>query len=147
MILLLLGVALSYMGAFCLRFEFALPSSVEVVFFLGLCIFIPVKGIVYWTFRLQASRWRLVGLFDLYRLVIANITASALACVVTAAVVGLSFPRSIYILDAALCFLAYGFLALERARGTAAALDDLDETDSPFAIRHPVSPPALVIAD
>ena len=106
MILLLLAVALSYAGAFWLRFEFALPSSVEVVFFLGLCIFIPLKGIVYWTFRLQSSRWRLVGLFDLYRLVIANITASALACVVTAAVAGLSFPRSIYILDAALCFLA-----------------------------------------
>src|SRR6266566_3579614 len=48
---------------------------------------------------------------------------------------------------AALCFLAYGFLALERARGTATALDDLDETDSPFAVRHPVSPPALVRVD
>jgi SRSO17 transposase len=39
---------------------------------------------------------------------------------------------------AALCFLAYGFLALERARGTATVLDDPDETDSPFANRRPV---------
>jgi hypothetical protein len=43
---------------------------------------------------------------------------------------------------AALCFLAYGFLAVERARGTTPLLDDLGETDSPFANRHPTSPQA-----
>jgi SRSO17 transposase len=45
---------------------------------------------------------------------------------------------------AVLCFLAYGFLALERARGTATLLDDLDETDSPFAQRRPLRTPAMV---
>ncbi len=48
---------------------------------------------------------------------------------------------------AALCFLAYGFLALERARGTATVLADPDETDRPFANRHPVPPHAAVTAD
>jgi SRSO17 transposase len=48
---------------------------------------------------------------------------------------------------AALCFLAYGFLALERARGTATVLDDPDEADSPFAHRHPVMPAAHVTTD
>jgi hypothetical protein len=37
MVLLLLAVALSYTGAFWLRCEFLLPSSVEEVFVLGLC--------------------------------------------------------------------------------------------------------------
>lgn len=41
---------------------------------------------------------------------------------------------------AALCFLAYGFLALERARGMATVLDEPEEIDSPFTNRHPVSP-------
>jgi SRSO17 transposase len=48
---------------------------------------------------------------------------------------------------AALCFLAYGFLALERARGTATTLDDPDETHSPFGDRHPVLPQTVLIAD
>ena len=46
-----------------------------------------------------------------------------------------------------LCFLAYGFLALERARGTATRVADLDETDDPFAHRHPTSPRAAITAD
>jgi FlaA1/EpsC-like NDP-sugar epimerase len=106
MLALVLAVVLSYAGAFLLRFEFALPSSVGELFRLGLCIFIPVKGMVYWTFRLHASRWRLAGLFDLHRIAIANLTASALVCMVTAVAVGPAFPRSVYIIDAALCFLA-----------------------------------------
>ena len=49
---------------------------------------------------------------------------------------------------AALCFLAYGFLALERARGNATVVDDPgDEPKSPFAKRHPPSPPASVTAE
>jgi hypothetical protein len=39
--------------------------------------------------------------------------------------------------DARLWFLAYGFLALERAHGTATALDGADETDSPFCQSAP----------
>src|SRR5438552_2551877 len=106
MLALLLAVALSYTGAFLLRFDLGLPSSMQELFRLGLCIFVPVKGIVYWMFRLHASRWRLAGLFDLHRIAIANLTASALVCMVTAVAAGPAFPRSIYIIDAALCFLA-----------------------------------------
>lgn len=106
MLPLLAAAVLSYIFAFLLRFEFDVPTSVEGLFRLGLCIFVPLKGIVYWMYRLHASRWRQAGLFDLYRIALANITASALACVVTAAVAGPAFPISIYIIDAALCFLA-----------------------------------------
>jgi FlaA1/EpsC-like NDP-sugar epimerase len=103
---LLLAAALAYTGAFLLRFDFALPSSVEGLFRLGLFIFIPIKCAVYWTFRLHVNRWRLVGLFDLFRIVLANVTASALACVAMVTIAGPAFPRSIYIIDAALCLLA-----------------------------------------
>ena len=106
MLPLLLSAALAYTSAFLLRFEFALPTSVEGLFRLGLFIFIPAKGMAYWIFRLHANRWRLVSLFDLYRIVLANITASALACLVTVSLVGGAFPRSIYVIDAALCILA-----------------------------------------
>ena len=100
------AAALSYAFAFLLRFEFTIPLSVKQPFEIGLLIFVPLKGIVFGIYRLHASRWRMVGLFDLYRTALANITASAAACIVTRVIVGPSFPISIYILDAALCFLA-----------------------------------------
>jgi FlaA1/EpsC-like NDP-sugar epimerase len=103
---LLLAVVLSYTVAFLLRFDFALPDSVAGLFRLGLCIFIPVKAIVFWSSRLHASRWRLAGMFDLYRIAVANLIASALVCFATAMAAGPAFPRSVYIIDAALCFLA-----------------------------------------
>jgi SRSO17 transposase len=58
---------------------------------------------------------------------------------------GRSWPGSHH--HATLCFLAYEFLALERARGTATTLDNGDETDSPFAHRHPVFASAAITAD
>jgi len=106
MLLLLWAAALAYIGAFLLRFEFVLPSEMYGLFALGLGIFIPLKAIVFWVFRLHASRWRMAGLFDLHRIAVANISASALAFSVTFAAVGMAFPRSIAIIDAAFCFLA-----------------------------------------
>ncbi|HEV2201983.1 MAG TPA: nucleoside-diphosphate sugar epimerase/dehydratase [Bryobacteraceae bacterium] len=106
MIPIVVAVALSYVAAFLLRFEFTLPNSVEELFRLGFYIFVPAKGFAFWIGRIPANRWRLVGLFDLYCIAMANLAASALAFAVTAAVVGPAFPRSVYIIDWALCFLA-----------------------------------------
>jgi SRSO17 transposase len=48
---------------------------------------------------------------------------------------------------ATLCFLAYGFLALERTRGTFTTLDAADNADRPFAARPPSQPAVLVTGD
>ena len=101
-----LAAALAYVGAFLLRFEFTLPDSVIGVFGTGLCIFIPAKIVVYWAFGLHARRWRLAGLVDLCQMALANLCASLLAGTVAAVIVGPEFPRSIYVLDAVLCFVA-----------------------------------------
>ena len=103
---LLSAAALAYIGAFLLRFEFTLPLSVQGLFRLGLCTFLPAKALVFGAFRLHASRWRMAGIFDLQRILLANLCASALAFMVTFSVAGPAFPRSIPIMDAALCFLA-----------------------------------------
>jgi FlaA1/EpsC-like NDP-sugar epimerase len=102
---LLAGVALSLTAAFLLRFEFALPASERRLLELGLCIFIPAKGVVFYAFGVHRSWWRLVGVFDLLRLTLANLSASVAAALATALIAGPPFPRSIYIIDAALCFL------------------------------------------
>jgi FlaA1/EpsC-like NDP-sugar epimerase len=103
---LLSAALLAYIGAFLLRFEFTLPLNVQSLFRLGLCIFIAAKALVFGAFRLHASRWRMAGMFDLQRIAMANFCASAVASITTFAVAGAAFPRSIYIMDAALCFLA-----------------------------------------
>ncbi len=48
---------------------------------------------------------------------------------------------------AALCFLAYGFLALKRSRGTATSSDEPIETTSPLAHRHLVPSPGVGTSD
>src|SRR5690242_16586580 len=105
MISLFGATVLSYVCALLLRFDFALPSSQEWLFRLGLCIFVIVKVPIFWASRLHAGDWKTSSLFDLHRIALANITASGLSSLITAVVVGPAFPRSVYIIDAALCFL------------------------------------------
>ena len=76
------------------------------MFRLGVCVFLPLKVVAYRAFRLHAARWRWAGMLDLYRVLLANIAGSVMAFVITRAVAGTQFPRSIYVLDAALCLLA-----------------------------------------
>lgn len=102
----LVACALSYLGAFWLRFEFAIPNSLLRLVGLGLAIFVLVKGSVFWAFRMHSNSWRFTGLFDLCRTLIANAIASILACAATLVFLGPSFPRSVYVIDAALCLLA-----------------------------------------
>ena len=103
---LALAAALAYIGAFLLRFEFTLPASVVGVFGIGLCIFVTAKTVMYWAFGLHENRWQLVGLVDLCQIALANFCASLLAGTMTAILVGPTFPRSIYVIDGMLCFLA-----------------------------------------
>lgn len=103
---LLLASVFAYTGAFLLRFDFTVPKSEVAMFRLGLFIFLPLKVAAYRASRLHAARWRWAGMLDLYRVLLANMAGSAMAFVVTRMVAGAEFPRSIYVLDAALCLLA-----------------------------------------
>ena len=104
--MLVAASALSLVAAFLLRFEFAIPAS-EIKFLeLGLCIFVPVRCLVFCGFRLHRITWRLVSLVDVIRIAFANLAASILASTATIVLLGPAFPRSIYVLEGALCFLA-----------------------------------------
>lgn len=102
---LLTVAALSLIFAFLLRFEFTLQPPQRRLLVLGLCLFVPLKGLAFFGFRLHKSWWRVVGLFDLIRVALANLAGSAAACLVCSIAFGPAFPRSIYIMDALLCFL------------------------------------------
>jgi len=102
---LLTAAALSLIVAFLLRFEFTLQPSERRLLALALCLFVPLKGLAFFGFRLHRSWWRVVGLFDLVRVAMANLAGSAAALVVCSIAIGAAFPRSIYITDALICFL------------------------------------------
>src|SRR5579885_2555633 len=102
---LLFATAAAYIIAFLLRFDFTVPPSQQWLFIAGFCVFVPVKTIIYWFFRLHSLRWRLVGLFDLRRIGLASAVASAIAAACTFLLIGREFPLSIYVLEAELGFL------------------------------------------
>lgn len=102
---LLLAAVFAYTGAFLLRFDFTIPRSEQAMFRLGLCVFLPLKVLAYRASRLHAARWRWAGMLDLYRVLLANLAGSMMAFAATRAAAGAEFPRSIYVLDAALCLL------------------------------------------
>jgi FlaA1/EpsC-like NDP-sugar epimerase len=102
---LMAGVLVSLLLAFLLRFEFTIPLSQRPILEIGVCLFIPAKGIVFYLFRLHRSWWHLVSLMDLPRIILANFCASLAACVITLLIVGPPFPKSIFIMDSVLCLL------------------------------------------
>jgi FlaA1/EpsC-like NDP-sugar epimerase len=102
---LIAAAALCYLAAFALRFEMSLPPTVTPLVLAGLWVFVPLKGLSYWMFRLHTSRWRLIGLFDIPRLGMANLVGSLTCCVAIVALGGAAFPRSVYIIDFVLCLL------------------------------------------
>lgn len=109
---ILAAIAASYLGAFLLRFDFWIPESQAHLFRIGLVIFLAVKAAMFLGFRLHSYRWRFTGLFDLYRILMANVAASVAAFMATRMAVGEEFPRSVYVLDGVLCFLAVAGLQL-----------------------------------
>ncbi len=105
MIPILGAVILAYICALLLRFDFVLPQQDRWTFQIGLCVVLLVKLTVFWASRLHMGAWKTASLFDLHRIALANITSSGIVTLLIAVLVGPAFPRSVYVLDAVLCFV------------------------------------------
>jgi FlaA1/EpsC-like NDP-sugar epimerase len=97
---------LCIIAAFLLRFEFAIPNSLLKHLYWALLVWVPVKLIVFRLLNLDRGWWRFLSIHDLGRLVYGNLLGSALGAVVILSIAPSGFPRSLYILDLLLCFLA-----------------------------------------
>lgn len=98
--------ALSALLAFLLRFDFRIPSSEVQHLVYGLSIWIVVKSVVFRIARLDRGWWWYVSVADLMRIVSGNVAGSALSCILIVYVAPPGFPRSMYLLDLMICFLA-----------------------------------------
>ena len=97
--------ASSAIAAFLLRFEFNIPRSEFHHLRAAILTWIVVKAVIFHVAGLNRGWWRFVSVHDIARLALANTLASGLGGVL----IGLSnsgFPRSIYIIDLLICFLA-----------------------------------------
>ena len=91
---------------FLLRFEFAIPNSHLKYLYWALLIWVPAKLAVFRLLNLDRGWWRFVSTHDLVRLAFGNVLGSGLGAVLILLVAPAGFPRSLYVLDLLLCFLA-----------------------------------------
>lgn len=104
----LILVAISYLLAFLLRFEFSLPASEWDRFLWTLPLLLLIRMGAFAGFHLYEGLWRYVSMRDILAILKA-VTLSAL--VFLAAVLlffGHGFPRSIFVLDWVLCLVLVG---------------------------------------
>lgn len=88
-----------------LRFDFKVPSAILKPILLVIPVWIVIKLMTFAAFRLLRGWWAFLSVMDVVWLAAGNSVASLLCF---AAVMGLHYgniPRSVYILDAMICFL------------------------------------------
>jgi len=98
--------ALSGLAAFLLRFDGAIPAAHLRHLAWGLPAWIATKAVVFRLCGLDRGWWRFVSIDDVMRIGFGNVAASAVAYVVIRTFGPPGFPRSIYLLDLGICFLA-----------------------------------------
>jgi FlaA1/EpsC-like NDP-sugar epimerase len=89
--------------AFLLRFDLSVPSQYWPHLLAALCVWIPVKVLVFHFLRLDRGWWRYVSVRDVVRLAAANLVGSVLGCLALLGFAPKGFPRSIYVLDFLIC--------------------------------------------
>jgi FlaA1/EpsC-like NDP-sugar epimerase len=96
----------SAVAAFLLRFDLTLPWSDRRNLAYALPIWIVVKLAVFHAAKLDRGLWRYLSVADLIRIAIGNLIASTVGCILILVIAPSGFPRSIYVLDLIICFLA-----------------------------------------
>ncbi len=105
-------LALSYLGAFLIRFDGRVPPAMWQVCFLTLPWIVSSKLFVYVASGLYRSFWRYSGVNDLQRLLVAQAgcLGTSLFMVTMSHEATLGFPRGIYLIDAFLALTLTGGL-------------------------------------
>lgn len=98
--------AISPVIAFLLRLDLRIPPQFFIHLRYGVVVFVLIKAVVFRVANLDRGWWRYVSLADLLRILIGNVVASAIGSAVILIVDPIGFPRSIYLIDLMICFLA-----------------------------------------
>jgi FlaA1/EpsC-like NDP-sugar epimerase len=99
-------IAFSLSAGYMLRFDLVIPTAEMNHLKMAIGIALIAKMTVFYFLGSDRGWWRFVGIDDVLRIFAANVAASTLFTLATAVVVGRNFPRSVYVIDFLLCFLA-----------------------------------------
>jgi FlaA1/EpsC-like NDP-sugar epimerase len=102
----LMAVGLSLTAAFYLRFDFAIPVSLALVYRRALLLVLLVKPPVFDCVGFYRGLRRFVSIPDLYLVFLGNVLGTVLFMVASEALIGRELPRSIFFIDAIVCFVA-----------------------------------------
>jgi FlaA1/EpsC-like NDP-sugar epimerase len=102
----LAAIGLAVTAAFLLRFDFSIPASLTSVLKQAVLIAILVKLPIFdWAGFYRGLR-RFVSIPDLFLVFLGNVAGSALFALLALIWIGPEMPRSVFIIDAVLCFVA-----------------------------------------
>jgi FlaA1/EpsC-like NDP-sugar epimerase len=104
-----IAVALAWMAAFWLRFNFDMPGDYRELMLELLPWVLMVHAAVFLALRLYRGLWRYASLPDLQRIAIAvGVSALGVPAVFALMRIGLPVPRTVYVLTPLLLLLAMG---------------------------------------
>jgi FlaA1/EpsC-like NDP-sugar epimerase len=104
---------MAFIGAYLLRFDFALAPYYRAQALLLLPFLVPGKAAIFLLFGLYRGMWRYTGTRELWRLCQAGLLAAGYYVMVTFAIHGLQgVPRSVFLLDVLLTIILTGGLRL-----------------------------------
>ena len=114
------AVGMSVIAAFLLRFDFSLPHDAVPVLKQALVGALFVKLPIFDLVGFYRSLRRFASIKDAHRVFLANLAGSAVFAIVSACWIGPAMPRSVWLIDALLCFLITSLMRFsERIRNEA----------------------------
>jgi FlaA1/EpsC-like NDP-sugar epimerase len=99
-------IAFSLYASYLLRFDLTIPATEFQALRIALWLAIAFKIPVFLLGGLDQGWSRFVSMRDLYQVLLVNLGASVVFISVVFVFIGAQFPRSVYLLDLLLCFLA-----------------------------------------
>ncbi len=104
------AAALSLPAAFLLRFDFSIPPSELRDLHHAPEIFVGVKAVVFCLWARRHDLRSIASVPELLRLFLDSSLASVIACLTVLSFARPAFPRSVYVLDAAVFFVAMAYV-------------------------------------
>ena len=105
-------IALAYLLAVLLRFDFRIPPSLWDNFLYTLPLLLVIRLGVFWWCQLYEGMWRYVSMRDILRILRAVTIGSLVFIPAVLAFFGYGFPRSIFFLEWVLCLALVGGVRL-----------------------------------
>jgi FlaA1/EpsC-like NDP-sugar epimerase len=106
------AIALSVVVSFLLRFDLAIPDNQRRNLFAGVVIALATKLSIFYVMKLNRGWWTWVSLVDFRRLLEGNLVGSIVFISAARLIMGSTFPRSIYLLEPVVCFMAFSTLRM-----------------------------------